>query len=64
MGERQCTPKGQVRYVNVRGSVQWRRVFLRQACLRRIFLEPFSTEPNSRLVFPTPLEILFCSAFK
>ena len=24
IGERQCTPKGQARYVNVRGSVQWK----------------------------------------
>ena len=27
IGERQCTPKGQARYVNVRGSVQWKRVY-------------------------------------
>ena len=40
IGKRQCTPKGQARYVNVRGSVQWRRVFLWQTFLRRIFLVP------------------------
>ena len=25
--ERQCTPKGQARYVNVRGSVHWKGVY-------------------------------------
>ena len=25
--ERQCTPKGQVRYVNVQGSVHWKGVY-------------------------------------
>ena len=40
IGKRQCTPKGQARYVNVRGSVQWRRVLIQQTCLRRIFLKP------------------------
>ena len=24
IGERQCTPKGLTRYVNIRGSVQWK----------------------------------------
>ena len=43
IGKKQCTPKGQAQYVNVRGSVLWRRVFLRQTCLRRIFLEPLYT---------------------
>ena len=27
IGARQCTPKGQARYVNVRGSVQWKGVY-------------------------------------
>ena len=27
IGERQCTLKGQARYVNVRGSVQWKGVY-------------------------------------
>ena len=28
IGERQCTPKGQARYVNIRGSVQWKGVYM------------------------------------
>ena len=28
IGERQCTPKGQARYVNVWGSVQWKGVYM------------------------------------
>ena len=27
IGERQCTPKGKARYVNVWGSVQWKGVY-------------------------------------
>ena len=27
IGERQCTSKGQARYVNIRGSVQWKGVY-------------------------------------
>ena len=27
IGERQCTPKEQARYVNVRGSAQWKGVY-------------------------------------
>ena len=27
IGKRQCTPKGQARYENVRGSVQWKEVY-------------------------------------
>ena len=27
IGKRQCTPKGQARYVNVRGNVQWKGVY-------------------------------------
>ena len=27
IGKRQCTPKGQARYVNVPGSVQWKGVY-------------------------------------
>ena len=27
IGERQCTPKGQARYVNVQSSVQWKGVY-------------------------------------